>query len=82
MPVAAEFNTRHGGPTILRLAQGLCRIVNSLAPVARVAWGDRPAFIAMLDATVSVCALLPAAMDEQATMDAPSDAEFDPPDGP
>lgn len=81
MPVQAAFNQRAGGPRILVLAQGLCRVVNALAPVARVKWADRPAFITLLDACQALCAALPAAMDEQAQMDAMPAAAFDPADG-
>lgn len=80
MPVEPQYNSRHGGSRILDLASVLCRIVNSLAPVARAAWSDRPAFLAVLTACESVCALLPAARDEKATMDAPSLSSFDPAD--
>jgi len=80
MPVEAQYNTRFGGPKILELAQTLCRIVNALGPTARVVWGDREAFIAMLTAAESMCALVIAAQDERVQADIMSDAEFDPPD--
>jgi len=80
MPVEAQYNTRFGGPKILELAQVLCRIVNSLGPTARVVWGDRPAFIAMLDAAQAMCALVIAAQDERVSEDSMTSTQFDPPD--
>lgn len=80
MPVPAASNTRAGGATILNLARTLCRIVNIAAPTVRIRWANRPAFLAVLEAAVGMCELLPAADAEQAEMDAFT-GTFDPSDG-
>jgi len=78
MPVAAEFNLRSGGDQFLKFAQTMCRLVNAGAPLIRAHFADRPALLAMLTAAEGVCELLPDAQSEQATMDAPTEGEFDP----
>ena len=80
MPVPAANNSRAGGNQILNLAQTMCRLVTIAEPTVRVRWADRPQFLLFLDAAVLACSLLPAARDEQITMDAP-DVTFDPSDG-
>lgn len=80
MPVSAANNTRAGGSQFLAFANTMCRLTNLAAPTMRVRWAGRPAFIAVLDAALLVCELLPAAMDEKIVMDAEDLPAFDPSD--
>lgn len=80
MPVLAINNTRAGGLSLLNAAKILCALNARLGPTMRGRWADRPAFLAVCDAADLVCSLLPAAFDEQVTMDTP-DVTFDPSDG-
>lgn len=81
MPVLPQFNTRSGEKQILKLAQTLCRVVSVSEPVIRAKFPDRTALLAVLDAALAFCALLPAAQAEQAAADAMDPADFDPADG-
>lgn len=80
MPVQAQYNARSGGNKFLLLANTMCRLVRASGPIIRVRYADRPSLLAVLTAAESVCELLPAAMDEQATMDAMPAAAFNPSD--
>ena len=80
MPVAPQFNSRSGMNKFLLLAQTLCRLVNLSSGVIRARYPDRTALLAVLTAAEGVCALLPAALSEQATEDALSSEQFNPGD--
>jgi hypothetical protein len=81
MPVNPAANLRSGGNKFLLLAATLCRLTNALAPAIRARYSDRPALLTLLTAAEGVCALLPAAQQEQYTMDAADAPTFDPADG-
>lgn len=80
MPVKAQYHSRSGASKFITIAQTLCRIVSISAPTIRGRFPDRPALLAVLTAAEGVCELLPAAMDEQVTMDASGLPAFDPGD--
>lgn len=76
MPVKPLFNSRSGATQFVNAAKVLCRITTTLAPAIRGRYPDRTALLAVLTAAEGVCALLPAAMDEQVTMDTPPETFF------
>lgn len=52
---------RDGMDKLLQLCKAMCRIVQAWEAVIREKYGENVALIALLDATLELCALLPAA---------------------
>lgn len=52
---------RDGVDRLLQLCKAMCRIVQAWEAVIREKYGDNEAIITLLDTTLSLCALLPAA---------------------
>lgn len=80
MPVNPLYNARTGGKKVIVLAQTLCRLVNTAAPIIRLRYSDRTALLAVLTAAEELCALLPAAVQEQTEADAIGGGAFNPGD--
>lgn len=80
MPTNPAANSRSGATQFMNFAKTLCRLTNIAAPTIRARFSDRPALLLVLTAAEGVCALLPAAIQEQYTMDQADAPTFDPPD--
>ena len=80
MPTNPAANSRSGATQFMNFAKTMCRIVNIGAPAIRARFADRPALLAVLTAAEGVCALLPAAVQEQYAMDQADAPVFDPAD--
>ena len=52
---------KDGFDQLLKLCKAMCRIVQAWETVIRAKYGDNPAIINLLDLTLELCALLPAA---------------------
>jgi len=80
MPNNPAYSARSGGNQLLIFAQTLCRLTNASAPFIRARFPERTALLEVLTAAEGVCALLPAALQEQAEADALDPADFNPGD--
>ncbi len=69
MPNDPAFSLRSGMNKLLILARALCVLVSASAATIRARYADRTALLALLTAAEGVCALLPAALSEQAAAD-------------
>lgn len=78
MPVLPANSVRPGTTKLMALAKTVCRFVRLAEPSIRAANAEFPGIIALLDATLAMCALLPAADAEIATMGMTA-SQFNPP---
>ena len=56
-----ETYQKDGVDRLLQLCKAMCRIVQAWEAVIRAKYGDNESIIALLDVTLELCALLPAA---------------------
>lgn len=80
MPNNPAYSSRSGASQFMRFAQTMCRLVNTASPFIAARYPTRVALLAVLAAAETVCALLPAALQEQAAADAMSASQFNPTD--
>lgn len=76
MPNDPAFSLRSGMNKLLILARALCVLVTASASTIRARYPDRDALLALLTAAEGVCALLPAALSEQAAADNLASSDF------
>ena len=79
MAVLPQNSVRPGTTKLMLLAKTMCRFVRLSEPSIRAANASKPGILAVLDATLAVCALLPAA-DAEIAADGMTADEFFPPD--
>lgn len=77
MPVLPQHMTRSGTNKMMQLARALCLGVRVAEPTIRAKNASKPGVIAVLDACMTVCSLLPAA-DAEIAADGMTAAEFYP----